>query len=73
MSAMHEFLLVLLSFAMVLALFASVVGVIAWALVKFVRSVAPFSRAEQDAKKSRVRSRTQWEPNHPHYWKRAGQ
>ena len=73
MIAMYKFLLVLLSFAMVLALFASVIGFIAWALVKFVRSVAPLSGAEQDAKKSRVRSRNQWEPDHPYYWKRAGQ
>ena len=69
-----EFLMFLETFAMVLALFASAVSVMVWALRRFMDLArASFGNTENPKRRAAPRGVDQWNPNHPLFSKRAGQ
>jgi hypothetical protein len=69
---MYNGLLLLVTFAWLVVLFASTVGILAWVLRRFGGMVAG---SEEAAEKPRRRTRRidQWNPDHPLFSKRAGQ
>jgi ABC-type nickel/cobalt efflux system permease component RcnA len=76
LSVSMDFLLYFNSAAMVLVLFVGAAAIAAWSVKKFWRvTLRLFSRAEDKPGKKRPAARTkdQWDPSHPHHYKRAGQ
>jgi len=66
-----EFLLFLETSAMLLTLFASVIGIIACALRELVTFVIEPSDTGISRRRSVARPVDQWDPNHPLFSKRA--
>ena len=66
-----EFLFFVETLAMLLTLFASVIGIIAWALRELVKFVIEPSDTGTSRRRPVARPVDQWDPNHPLFSKRA--
>jgi hypothetical protein len=66
--------MLVLTLAMVLTLIASAAGIAIWLLKRLFRAMARFGGEPDSVAKPRAsRSGSQWDVDHPSYWKRAGQ